>query len=236
MKNEKLITLVIPTINAAYLYCNTQIDKNFDIIVEVDYKHKGPGVTRQKGLDQVKTPYVMFMDDDDYLSPVCIHLFNKIIKEQQPDLILGEVTKVTLDGDVISNWNGVTSPWTWLHGKCYRTEFLREHNITFPTDLRYNEDVYFNTLVREYADEDKIISVDTPVYFFTSNINSLCGQIKGNKDKAYDLINEIYIIDMSFRNISFDLETPVYVYLGMYINSYNYEYFYSFIYVLFVNC
>lgn len=181
--DKKLITLIIPTINPAYMFYNNQIDKNFDIIIEVDYKHVGAGETRNKALEQVKTPYVVFMDDDDQLPPTAIMLYNEIIKDEQPEVILGKITRSYTNNTMDDDLGQLYSEWTWLHGKCYSMKFLNKHNIRFPKGVRYNEDVSFNNFVRNYANDDKLIRVETTTYYFIGNENSTCYKMYQDNNK-----------------------------------------------------
>lgn len=43
-------------------------------------------------------------------------------------------------GGVIDNDNNTT----WLHGKIYRIDFLKDNDIRFLDSIKYNEDAYFN--------------------------------------------------------------------------------------------
>lgn len=62
--------------------------------------------------------------------------------------------------------------FTWLHGKAFNLNFIRSNNITFPR-IRYNEDGFFLTFIRNLADERKIGSIDSITYIWRSNENSL---------------------------------------------------------------
>lgn len=66
------ITVVIPSIPTRSFQLSLAIRsvahqslQPANVIVETDTEHAGAGVTRQRGLDQVKTKWVAFLDDDD---------------------------------------------------------------------------------------------------------------------------------------------------------------------------
>jgi glycosyltransferase involved in cell wall biosynthesis len=72
----KDISVCIPTIpprqdcfNRAVASVRAQTIKPFLIVAAVDYDHMGAAVTRNSALEQVSTPWVAFLDDDDVLYP-----------------------------------------------------------------------------------------------------------------------------------------------------------------------
>ena len=107
-------------------------------------ENKGPGVARQIGIDHNQMcDYIMFLDADDMLLPNAI------------DTLYGEAKRNGLDvlsSDFIAEQPNQSNnimrsadvPVTWLHGKIYRAQYLKQNNIRFRDDLRMNEDSYFN--------------------------------------------------------------------------------------------
>ena len=70
------ITVVIPTIAPRYellhralASIDQQTLKPFEIIIEQDDFKEGAAIVRDRGLRQVTTPWVAFLDDDDYMHP-----------------------------------------------------------------------------------------------------------------------------------------------------------------------
>lgn len=71
------ITVVIPTIygreadlRRAVMSVQQQTYKNHRIIVALDDEGAGAAATRQRALEQVETPWVAFLDDDDWFAPI----------------------------------------------------------------------------------------------------------------------------------------------------------------------
>lgn len=67
------VTVVIPTIppraGRLQVAMNSVFKQTYPaaaIAVAVDHDHDGAAITRDRALDMVKTPYVAFLDDDDY--------------------------------------------------------------------------------------------------------------------------------------------------------------------------
>lgn len=75
MENE--ITVVIPTIpgreadlQRALYSVSCQTLPAHKVIVALDQDGEGAAATRQRGLEQVETPWVAFLDDDDWFAPI----------------------------------------------------------------------------------------------------------------------------------------------------------------------
>lgn len=71
------ITVVVPALpprealrSRAYRSIQRQLLAPEAVIVKLDHDHEGAAVTRQRGLDEVKTEFVAFLDDDDELLPI----------------------------------------------------------------------------------------------------------------------------------------------------------------------
>ena len=103
----------------------------------------GPGCARQYGMDiDAMCDYFMFLDADDMLYPRAIDVLYHEAKLHNADIVssgfVGENEHAATFFDVMD------TPVTWMHGKIYRAQFLRDNNIRFKPDIRLNEDSYFN--------------------------------------------------------------------------------------------
>lgn len=139
-------------------------------------ENKGPGVARQYGFDSEKMcDYVMFCDADDRIMPYAVEFLYTHTKGACADVgkspILHE--RKNSVSDIIDNDNNNT----WLHGKIYRSDYLRENNIRFREDLRVNEDVYFNTLALGLA--NKIESLNIVTYMWCDYKESITRKNRG---------------------------------------------------------
>ena len=116
--------------------------KFFDIKEITLDKNSGPGIARQKGLENSNSKYIVFIDSDDYFyTPLSLMImYNKII-ETNSDLLITDFLYERDKEKNIKTYNTV-----WLHGKIYKREFLEKNNITF-NDTRANEDNGFNRLI-----------------------------------------------------------------------------------------
>lgn len=114
-------------------------------------KNVGPGLARQYGLDQCSSPYFMFLDAGDLItSPVTLLSYLSVI-EDNPNILLFCAAHEELFEDFSSEYVGPEH--NRVHGKVYKTDFVKRHNIRFTENaVSYNEDIGFNLACRLVAD------------------------------------------------------------------------------------
>lgn len=144
-------------------------------------------MARQYGLDNLsqETDYITFIDAGDivYSSVEFIKYLN-IVKEN-PDTFVFSAAHYSEEPDGTMTY---TEPFhNRLHGKIYKTSFLKEYNIRFIDDVdgsKMNEDIGFNYISRFicaylYSQNEKIpyyINYETPIIFWTYDKDSLTRQ------------------------------------------------------------
>ena len=101
-------------------------------------KNGGPGVARQTGINNCKTRWICFMDDDDFIGKN----INYIIKTElyQDNFELIRTPFMELNGETITP---VREDISYNHGKIFNMDMIRKYYIHFP-EFRVFEDVYFN--------------------------------------------------------------------------------------------
>lgn len=152
---------------------------NLDNIKHVKYielpQNVGPGLCRQAGLDRAQGEYVTFCDADDmYQNYGVISLYMEEIRTKHPDIIQTqwvEEVKVSVqqpDGTTRQQLGYTTHDFesTWMHGKCFRKQFLTDNNICFSNKLLYHEDSYILSNAFEITDKVDRCSVITYVWTF----------------------------------------------------------------------
>ena len=150
----------------------------------------GPGAARQIGLEacyKAGFDLVMFMDSDDLLFPHSVSRLTYEINHSAANVVSSGiwVERKNEPGYLIQGDNK-----TWMHGKIYRTQYLKDNNIVFPP-IRTNEDLAFNLSALE-ATEDKAI-LEEVLYLFRDEKNSLTRS--GENDSLVngaDYINAIF--------------------------------------------
>ncbi len=130
----------------------SQFKDKLNIIYRKLNENIGPGLARQIGLDAIykqkeqnpdlNLDYVMFMDSDDLLYPRAVEVLHREAIGHNVDMLYSQIMRDEKGGTggVIDNDNNTT----WLHGKIYRVDFLKDNNIRFLDSIKYNEDAYFN--------------------------------------------------------------------------------------------
>lgn len=131
----------------------------------------GPGVARQYALDNMdeKIEYVMFLDSDDTLLPNATRALCKEMGITNADVLVSDFL-VKGKSDEEDTVFAIDRNKTWMHGKIYRTSFLRQYGIRFPP-VRVDEDVGFN--IQVYALARKKAYLNEVTYCYNYNEKSI---------------------------------------------------------------
>lgn len=162
-KKEFFITIIQDFDNEDYTEIIREYSKKLHILFLKNNENLGAGLTRQRGIDiSNRFDYLLFLDVDDMLNPRAVELLYTYSKSKFADVTTSKIivekkyTKgYTLYGKQAN---------TWLHGKIYRTNYLKDNNIHFHKDIRYNEDVSFNLLALNYT--NKVYFLDEETYIW----------------------------------------------------------------------
>lgn len=149
----------------------------------------GAAQTRNMGIELAETPYLAFIDQDDYVAPDYLAAYVSAIERDGADVVCGgyrrydvargkAIRTVSLDDDPWAKFV-VTAPWAHL----YRTDFLKAHGIRFLTTA-IGEDVYFTLMAYAYADRVAVIP-DTG-YYWVDNPVSVSNSRQKQVSRAVD--------------------------------------------------
>ena len=110
-----------------------------------------PGNTRHSGLQkafQEDTEYIIFADCDDEFIPDTLGEIQAVLRENPQIDVLTTFFYThydeTNEEELIEEEKNIS----WLHGKIYKKEFLKKHEIQFQINLASHEDVFFNGLIQ----------------------------------------------------------------------------------------
>lgn len=127
-------------------------------------ENEGVSTTRNRGIDESKGDFIVFVDSDDLIMPDMLRKMVRAITKHQTDLAicgfqrfregwrqnyrLSPYSLVIMQSqqELISVYK---KPNTNMFGisiwaKMYRADIIRSHNIRFQTDISYEEDCCFN--------------------------------------------------------------------------------------------
>lgn len=154
-------------------------------------ENRGPGLARQEILNRAiskNIQYIMFCDSDDILQPRAVEiLYDEAIK-RNADIVCGDIIRTEkngLDSYIASDGGSVT----WLGGKIYKVDYLKKISLSFPKELFWNEDAYFNLVAFECS--KKVYAIKEPLYLWQHNPNSITR--KQNKKETVKKGNAQYI-------------------------------------------
>lgn len=223
--------------------------------------NKGVSAARQFGLEQSQGDYIIHADSDDYVDCNMLFEFHTYLSENNVDLLICDYyinTKnkqniivqqpTNLQSDIV-----LKELFSHLHGSCcnkiIRKAIIDNHNIKFPKDLNYCEDLiflikilsinnirigYLNKAFYHYCEnEDSITCNYTKELFFKScKVVEKLESIYPNNKYKKDSINtfKINIKSGAFRNYSLFSSSEyysIYPEVNKFILSRNKNYIYN---------
>jgi glycosyltransferase involved in cell wall biosynthesis len=150
-------------------------------------KNGGPGAARNLGIEHAikqNYDYIMFLDADDMLYPRAVDCLYSEAKRKDADVVFTDITteRKSRPPIVITSQDNIT----WVHGKIYKTNFLKNMKIRFFNSLRYNEDGAFNAIIFTYG---KTYYIPERVYLWRDYSNSITRSTNNDfKDTNYNYI------------------------------------------------
>lgn len=179
--------------------------------------NKGPGGSRNAGLNEVEEEYLMFVDADDFLDPDYYEPLNIAISESVYDCMIFNAMRKShnsqhsfqmflsnkikcgeMGKEAIALIKGC--PW----GKVYRSSIIQNNGITF-ADLPRAEDLVFTKTALAHC--ERIVYIDTTLYWYVDTPGSIMNT-KGKVDvtipeRAFNLIRK----KLNKKNLSCELNS-----------------------------
>lgn len=166
------------------------LSSNDSRIKIIDKNNEGVAETRNLGIKLATGKYIMFIDNDDFITSNYVKDYADKIIDLQYDIIIGGYQRVNSDDKVLfsdyprdSQWGKyiVLAPWA----KIYNLQFLKNSSIQF---LNYpiGEDVYFNLIA--FSNTDKIESIHNLDYKWFYNEKSISNTSQSGFSEQIDIL------------------------------------------------
>lgn len=166
-KNHKIIVVNDGSIDKTEEICLQYRDKYKDLITYIYQENKGLGGARNTGMQYVDTPYLTFLDSDDWLNIRFVERFSQLIEwvDEKPEMIFtlpwvfDSVTNCIRpwkDKELYENIFEVKNNKSYIQTnvrkkpelyklevsscrKIYKTEFLKNNKFSFPEKLKWED-------------------------------------------------------------------------------------------------
>ncbi|MBR6072393.1 MAG: glycosyltransferase family 2 protein [Acholeplasmatales bacterium] len=190
----------------------------------------GPGLARQKGIDNTNCDFIMFCDSDDTLyDDKVLMIIMDFISKNEPDYL---VTNIMIEGENGRIVKKDRSTFPWMHGKVYKREFLIRNEIRFHPKVRHLEDSYFTMSVLGCIDPKSIIYLDYVTYLWKNNSQSLTRKRKKfsyTVETFDDFYNspiytyEFLVKKNSYLKFNYLISSILAIYIVLYSNLFDYS-------------
>lgn len=180
-------------------------------------KNVGPGGSRQYGIDNSKSEYIIFLDSDDYFyDDNSVKKLYETITNTNSDIVISNFIFQRDNKELVKKKDPV-----WLHGKIYRRSFLEKNNIKF-NNTRANEDNSFNRLILCLG--AKYYLLDEITYVYKENSESITR--KNNREYKFTGLegytyNMNWVLDELLKR-GLDLKSFKILILGVLVSLYMY--------------
>ena len=172
-------------------------EKKYDNIKVINQENQGVSKTRNDAIKNVKTKYIMFIDNDDFVDEDYIETYYNNIINTDYVVVEGGYRRPNSKGKIVKElsinnkyeWSKfmITAPWA----KIFDREFLVKNNVEFLVN-NLGEDVYFNLHILMLTDKIKIIDYIGYNWFFNEKSVSNSNQKNINNLDYFNLLNSSY--------------------------------------------
>lgn len=130
-------------------------------------KNLGPGPARNVGIDRCECTYFTCLDADDaFYSPSSLAIMRGTMDEEGLDALFTRILEQRPNGEIATPETDLT----WMHGKMYRTSFIRSNDIRF-NGVPTSEEMEFNPIVSILS--DKVRGIELYSYMWLNNPKSI---------------------------------------------------------------
>lgn len=188
--------------------CDAYASKNANIRV-IHKKNGGLSSARNAGLEKASGKYIWFVDSDDWIEPGALEQLHKACAVSEPDIVKfgyfrgvgqgreckGIAKGGSYQGDALERLRRlafcaggkyILSAWSHV----YRTEFLKEQNLSFVSEREIgSEDYLFNLTALLRA--ESVVVLTKPLYSYELRSSSLTQQYKPDLPQRYSRLYDL---------------------------------------------
>lgn len=166
---SKLEIIIVDDCSTEIIYWYSIISYYKDLNIKIFFQNenKGPGIARQLGLDNSSGAYIFFLDCGDYIPDKKTISEFENDRKRNGDIISFKIYDEEAKTDKIS----FQLSNSFIFGIFIKKEFLEKNNIRFSNVLRWEEDSYFEELIRFYKPE--VFSSFKTGYLYKNSPNSI---------------------------------------------------------------
>ncbi|MGM0902898.1 MAG: glycosyltransferase family 2 protein [Bacillota bacterium] len=162
-----------------------EYSSKFENIIAIFMKNNSgtPGRPRNIGMEHATSPYITFLDADDWLEPNGLEVLHRILEETGDDYVVGKTIKVerkktsTIGEHESCRERRSVSPFSIPHifnhlgprARMFRTNIIRENHIQFP-EMKFAEDKQF--FIDILIHSKSISTTKVPIYYLNRLDNS----------------------------------------------------------------
>ena len=158
------------------------IEKNDNILLFENEKNMGVSYSRNRGIENAKSEYIMFCDSDDWYEKQATKRMMEKVEKDSADFVLAgyyitykdgrkievkynNLNKIEIDKETAISYLPITSS-----SKLIKKSILEEHNIKYPEGIKNCEELPVIPVAGFYA--KKVVYIDECVYNYFQRENS----------------------------------------------------------------
>ena len=182
------------TIDVVNEFIQTNKDMNIRV---VNQKNGGVASARNRGLEEAKGEYILFLDADDVYRKDCIECLISKIERDNADVVIAGYTrnaskfeKYPENSD--KQCDSIETMYLWMYNApprvfcsiIYKNDIIKKHKIRFPFETKYGEDLEFTW---EYLTHIKKGTItDEQIYAYIDTATSAVHRVDWSKTDLLD--------------------------------------------------
>lgn len=198
--------------DSSFSIMKTYEKKYPDLFIAVSRSNKGTAETRNEGIDRCNTPYIMFIDNDDYVDSDYVETLLSVIDNGDYDVVISGYRREDKNGNLISRVV-LSSDGEWSKYRCvapwariFKTDFIKNNKICFFKN-NIGEDTVFSLQV--YSKTSKIKVEQYCGYVWYVNQDSVSNTVQRGLKKECNIIR---MLDELLKYINRDALNEYYIY------------------------